>query len=302
MMITSKNIQRSKHPGSLVTVLFLIGLALGLTGCDNDTSDRGTPLGPSSSASVIDISPSVANISRGTEQTFTAVGGTGAFTWTTDTTTLASINAATGVLTALDQDGTITITATDTNGATDTAIARIVGEVLIVTPAAGSLNQGETLTFTATGVDPFFWSVDDITLGIIDTDSGVFTANGSTGTATITVIDSDGNTGTATVTILQGRILMVPSDLTFQTLPSTTIAYTTTGEVGTVFFSLTGEANDYTGATIDTTTGIVTIAAMPTDVEGDQTLTITASDGIVDDGTATLTLIAPVLVTTTDGD
>ena len=233
---------------------------------------------------------------RNGTQTFTATG-TAPFFWTISNTALGSIGTTTGIFTAANTTGQVTVSVTDSTGNTGSAIVTITSpQTLTVTPNASSVTRNGTQAFTATGgTAPFFWSLSNPTLGSIGIGTGIFTAGIATGTSTVTVTDSAGNTGSATVTVVNSSIVVSPGNLSLSALPGRALAYVATGAAGTVVWSLSGATRGYAGATINAVTGVVTITAMPTSVgtaEGNQTLTITAADGIVQSGTATLTLTA----------
>ena len=165
-------------------------------------------------------------------------------------------------------------------------------QALFITPEKVVLTPGGTLTFIATNAKtPVSWTVSNTTLANINVGTGAFTAGTLPGTVTVTVTDATGETATASVTITQSTILVTPSALTLNAIPATAPDFDAVGNVGTVIFSMSG-AVGYTGASIDSDTGVVTITTMPTLAQGNQALTITAADGIATSGTATLTLIA----------
>ncbi len=273
--------------------LFALGY-LFISACENE-SDPGDPVGPSISNPAdksIAVIPEVSTLVKGEEVTFTATGAQDPVTWALSDISLGELIPASGVFTAGHVTGTGTITATDVKGATGTATFTIVDEILIVTPENAIVRQLGTQTFTSTGLTPFFWTVDNTSLGTMGTTSGTFTADNITGTATVSVVDAEGNTGMATVQVIASQIFISPTNLTVEDLPTTPITFAATGQVGTPLFSLTGQDNGYTGATINSATGVVSITAMPTFEEGNQSLTVTAEDGVADSATATLFLIA----------
>jgi hypothetical protein len=74
---------------------------------------------------VVVVTPSPLNISLGNTQIFGANGGTAPYTWMSSDTAVGSIDANSGLFTALSI-GSTTITATDDDGFTATAIANVV--------------------------------------------------------------------------------------------------------------------------------------------------------------------------------
>lgn len=166
-------------------------------------------------------------------------------------------------------------------------------QALFITPENVAVAPGGTLTFTATNAQtPVSWTVSNTNLANINVSSGAFTAGTLPGTVTVTVTDASGETATASVTITQATILVTPSALTLNAIPATAPDFDAVGNVGTVVFTLSGATGGYTGTTIDSNTGVITVTVLPTLVQGNQALTITAADGIATSGTATLTLIA----------
>lgn len=165
--------------------------------------------------------------------------------------------------------------------------------VIFVSPNNTQVAQNGTVTFTvANAATPVQWTVSNTILASIGLTTGILTAGTTPGSLTVTVTDANAATATASVTIVQGVILVTPSTLNLTTLPVAAPDFDATGNIGTVTFALSGATGGYTGATMNTTTGVVTITAMPTLAEGNQTLTITASDGQAVTGTATMTLTA----------
>ncbi|MCX7918077.1 MAG: Ig-like domain-containing protein [bacterium] len=74
---------------------------------------------------VIEVTPASANISLGKTQIFGATGGSQPYTWTSSDTTVGSIDANSGLFTALSL-GTTIITATDNDGFTGTATVVVI--------------------------------------------------------------------------------------------------------------------------------------------------------------------------------
>lgn len=180
---------------------FLIAILLvtAILACTNALED-GTPLGPS--ASSILVLPASGQVPKLGTLTFTAQGGVAPFSFTISTTTVGTIDSATGVFSAANTAGTATITGRDALGTTGTATVTVLANATIgINPNAGVVATGGTLTFTAVGgTAPLFWTTSPATAGTIVIGTGVFTATAA-GTETITVVDSAGNTGTTTVTV-----------------------------------------------------------------------------------------------------
>ncbi|MFQ5450798.1 MAG: Ig-like domain-containing protein [Nitrospinaceae bacterium] len=167
--------------------------------CSNDIND-GTPLGPA--FSTIQVFPASGQVQKLGTLTFTAKGGITPFSWSIATTTVGTIDAATGVFTAANTAGTATVTATDATGSTGTGTVTVLANTTIgVSPSSSIVAVGGTLTFTAVGgTAPFFWTTTGTAVGTIDLNTGVFSAVAA-GTETISVVDSLGNTGSTSVTV-----------------------------------------------------------------------------------------------------
>lgn len=278
----------------LFLVLFSVWIFFA-AGCNNARDNYG-PLGPNAGTPAqasIFINPKVATLNKTATLTLTATGGTSPFTWSVSDPSIATIVSSTGVLTADNKAGTVIVTATDSKGASGVATVTVAASALTVTPASAQVKQLGTQTFTSTGTAPVAWTLSNSAIGTIGATTGAFTASAQTGSGTVTATDARGDVGTATVQVTAAAISVSPSSFTVTTLPTTAIQFTASGALGTVTFTLSGAAGGYTGATIVATTGAVTIAALPTALQGIQTLTITASDGIATSGTATLTVNTP---------
>ncbi len=156
-----------------------------------------------------------------------------------------------------------------------------------VTPAAITLTKNQTLTFSATGgTEPFSWSVDNSTLGSIDSATGVFTAGNNAGSIKVTATDSNGSTGTATVTISNKTLTVIPT--TAQVGKTETQEFTVTGQTDPVFWSITNTAL----GSIDVTTGIFTAGV----TLGTTTVTVLDADG--DTATSSVTVISNTIIVT----
>lgn len=151
---------------------------------------------------------------------------------------------------------------------------------LFVSPNNTQVAQNGTVTFTvANASTPVQWTVSNTTLANIGLTTGILTAGTVPGSLTVTVTDANGKTATASVKVVQGTILITPSTLNLVTLPVATTDFNVTGNIGTVTFVLSGATGGYTGASVDSTSGVLTVTVMPTLAQGNQTLTLTASDG-----------------------
>ena len=273
---------------------------IGLTACQSETD--GGPLGPTNlttSSANITVSPATLSLAKLGTQTFTAIGGSGTFTWSVDNQSLGSIVSDTGVFTAGNSNGTVTITATDFNGATGTATVTITDKSLTLSPSALSIGKQGTQVFTLTGgTEPIFFSVDNTTLGSFGAttaNTATFTAGITGGTANVTVTDADGDSVTGTVTIVSNPVTVTPASVTFSTAGDAQAFTATSPVTGVTFsFALSGQTNSYAGTTITASanagTATVTGTTLPGAVEGNQTLTLTVTDSNGDTGTAQITV------------
>jgi large repetitive protein len=302
-----------KYYGKVIIASGVLFLAIfGLTACESETD--GGPLGPSSvtsSSSLVTVIPAALTVVKGGTLTFTASGGTGAFTWSVSNPTLASIVLNSGAFTAGTTNGSVTVTATDQNGSSGTATVTISDKSLTILPSTAQVGKQGTQTFTVTGgTGPIFFSVDNATIGSMPSNDGAdpldvqstFTAGITAGTLTITAVDSDGDTLTASVTVVSNTVTLTPASVTLPNTAAGVTVFTTGGSVGdipTFSFAISGQSNSYTGAVATPTAGTADVAAtvsiataVPTLAEGDQTLTITATDSNGDSATSQLTLAA----------
>lgn len=309
---TSKN-PAARPTGRNAWLGWAICFLLMAAGCDN-SSGSGGPLGPIGpvAAPLVAVTPATVTLAKGDIFTFAATGGKGPFTWSLDNPTLANIIPTTGVFTAGNQTGALTVTATDSKNATGKASVIISNKKLIISPTTAKVGKGGSLTFIVTGATaPVFWSISDSSIGSIAVGTGVFTAGIVAGTATISLLDADGDTAMASVQVINNTVIVSPASISFSSIPTTPPLFTATGGSGSFTFLVTGFANGYSGASISAappptvTAATIAITAMPTGDttgpplvtgEGNQTLTITATDSNGDFGTALLTLIAPLPV------
>lgn len=162
-----------------------------------------------------------------------------------------------------------------------------------VFPKTTSVTLGSIQTFTATGgTNSFIWSVGDLALGSINSTSAIFTAGVIEGKVKVFATDTNGSVGSGTVTVVRPVIVVTPSSLI---IPSTvtvpfTHTFTATGGASPYTFIASGEQNLYTGSAMNVTTGVLTVTALPTALEGDQNLIITATDSFGDSSTASVNI------------
>jgi len=272
--------------------------------------------------------------SPGDTATFVAVGTTGSgstvsmsglATWTSSAPQIATVNASTGVATAVGQ-GTTTITAqyvnADKTTATGTATLTVTGsgttngdiaQVSIIPSGQTVASPGDTASYTAVGTTAsgltqnldgqVVWSASSPQIATIDAKSGVATGVGQ-GTTTISALytnpDKTIATGTATFTVTGSgtannditTLTIIPGA---QSVPApgdqaTFLVIGNTSSGGTVSLGgqVTWTSSSTTIAQIDPQTGVAT-------GEAAGAVTITASytnpDKTIATGTASFTVI-----------
>jgi len=134
------------------------------------------------------ITPASLTLAEGTSGQFNATGGTAPYTWSVADSTVASIDPATGLLTALLAGQTV-VTASDVNGVSGNA--EITVTTVLVSPDTASLRVGDTQQFSvAGGTAPYSWSVSDNALANIDA-SGLLIAL-AIGSVQVIAVDVNG--------------------------------------------------------------------------------------------------------------
>jgi len=164
------------------------------------------------------VSPISASLMAGTTRQFTATTTdannntlTGrAVSWASSNTAVATINASTGLLTAVAPGGPVTITATS-EGKTGTAsvtVTPVPVATVTVSPSAPTISVGDVLSLTTTLRDAnnnvltgrvVTWNSDAPSVASVNPTTGVV-SGASPGAATITAT-SEGKTGTAYVNV-----------------------------------------------------------------------------------------------------
>ena len=145
--------------------------------------------------------------------------------------------------------------------------------------------KASALTFTTLGgTAPVSWSISNTTIGVIVTDTGVFTATAFAGTATITVVDAVGDTATATIEVLPALLVIAGPNI-INTQAAFVYTATLTSGSALVTASVASSVTTYiedTDFTVAVAANVVTltIADLPELLEGDVTLTLTISDTV----------------------
>jgi len=152
------------------------------------------------------------------DHTFTAIGGTAPYTWST--TAPVSLNASTGQVigTAPDHVGAYhnTVTVTDSTGVSTSitfTLYVVPGPLysVTITPTSATVPTGSTQTFSGQGYDnqgnaisglTYSWSASGGTFATATGPSNTWTAPGSPGTATVTAsATQSGTTATASASV-----------------------------------------------------------------------------------------------------
>jgi uncharacterized protein YjdB len=156
------------------------------------------------------IQPGNAQLTVGQTLQFTATGGATPYRWTSSAPTIASIDAATGLLIARAA-GAATITVTDNAGATASASVNVAaggggggggtGSPIVTPGGVQIVKAGTTRKFSVTGgTGPYTWNTSNATVGTVD-DTGLFTA-AVPGITSVIVRDANGRVGSSSNVIV----------------------------------------------------------------------------------------------------
>lgn len=318
-----------------VTITASIKGYTGLLSATSTVTVTGTGTGTSNNdVATLTIIPSSQTVSSpGETATYEAVGTTvgganvnvnGLLVWSSSSTQIATVNAATGVVTATGP-GTATIAAEYTNAdqtvATGTATFTVTGvgstdndvtSVTIIPGAQSVSSPGDTATYVAIGTTGsgttismqglVTWTVSSPQIATINAQTGVATAVGQ-GTATITAqyinADKTTATGVATLTVTGAgttntdivSVSIIPSTQTVAS-PGDTASYSAVGTTSSgLTQSLTGQviwsSSSTQIGTVDATSGVATAVGQGTTTISAQ---YTNADKTVATGTATFTV------------
>ncbi len=288
------------------------GVAAGtstITATSGSKSGTATVTVAAANLTSITVSPATASIEAGATQQFTATGHyddsstrdlTSSVTWSSSSTSLATINSA-GLATGV-ASGSVTITATSgsvssTAALTVTAVPRTLTSIT-VSPATASVVQGLTTNFTATGHYSDN-STQDLTASVTWTSS-------ATGVATVAAGVATGvSAGTANIVATSGSIsgtaaltVTAPTLSTISVSPATA----TVSAGGTQQFTATGHYNNNTTQDLtssvswtssDTSKATISVTGLATTLASGS-VTITATSGAIS-GNAALTITSATL-------
>ncbi len=260
-MVSDSNIA-SINAAGLLTALIPGQVIVSATDANNISATANATI------TTVVVSPDSASLRITDTLQFSATGGSPAYIWSSSDTTIASIDAATGLLSALTL-GTVQVTAMDANGFSDTS-GNITVSNIAISPNTAILAVTNTQQFTATGgTEPYTWNSANLAIATIST-TGLLTAV-SAGTTQITVTDAAGSRITSgDISVLD--IIVTPQTATV--LINASLQFNASG--GTAPYSWT--VSDNTVATIDVSTGLLTGI-----VAGSVVVTATDADGIAGD-------------------
>ena len=138
------------------------------------------------------ISPEVALLNIGDQQSFSASGGVQPYIWSSTNPLVASIDASTGMLTALSAGQTQVIVHDTNNFSVHSGVIDVAPRAaLSMFPRDGTLSVSETLQFSAQGGSPpYAWVSSDPSVAVIN-GMGNLTAM-APGSTVITLTDASG--------------------------------------------------------------------------------------------------------------
>jgi uncharacterized protein YjdB len=190
---------------SISTTGALVGLAAGTvtvtaTDATGLTGTSGAITIVAGTSPALGIQPGSAQLTVGQTLQFSASGGSTPYRWSSSVPTVASIDAATGLLIARAA-GSATITVTDSRGTTASATVTVVSGgggggggagAMTVTPGGVQIVRvGATLKFTASGgTAPYTWVSSNPGVGSVD-GNGLFTGV-APGIGSVIVRDANG--------------------------------------------------------------------------------------------------------------
>ena len=231
----------------LISFSFLVyscGKSEGNAPSSSLTPDPGSP-------SALVISPSTIQMVVNSSTTFTATGGTGAYSYSVFSGG-GVVLSTTGVYTAPALAGSTVVRVTDGAGQVADAVITVLA-ALQISPTSQSLSVNQTHTFSATGgVPPIAYSVVS-GAGTVNSSTGVYTAPGTATSAVIRATDSLGNISDATVNVFVGLgISPNPASVSI----NQTVTFTAAGGSTPYTYSLVSGAGS-----IDSSTGVYTAPA-----------------------------------------
>lgn len=294
-------------PGSRAASLFLLAFACILAGCGGGSSSSSSG-GSQPTISTITVSPASPSIAVGATQQFTATAKDSSgntisgvtFTWSSNTTSVATINSsglATGVAPGTTQ---ITASAGGVTSSPDTlTVTAPVVASITVSPSSPSIAVGATQQFTATAKDgsgntisgvTFTWSSNNTSVATIDS-NGLATAL-LAGSTQITASAANVTSGPETLTVtpastVSSITVTVPGPVIFAAGNQETVSITVSNDQPSDVLSFTTSSNrtPCTPAVCGTFGAIAGTAG-----SGNYTLSYTPPATLTEDTSVTLTV------------
>jgi hypothetical protein len=147
------------------------------------------------------ISPTSLTLSTNSTYSFSSSGGATPYTYSLLSGS-GSVNSSTGLYTAASSTGTATVRVTDAQGSTSDCGVTIL-ESLALNPSSQAVEVNKTKAYVASGgVGTYSYSIH-AGVGTINSATGIYTAPGSSGSATIKVTDSQSNVAYSTITVYE---------------------------------------------------------------------------------------------------
>ena len=241
-------------------------------------------------AAVVTVTPAVANIAVGGTALFSAASTDvldTSFAWTSDDTSVATVNATTGVVAGVGV-GSTTIRATGSNsGVVGTATVNVsAAPVVTVTPDPATVQVGNTVQLSATSTDAldttFTWASSDTGVATVDQSSGEVTGVAEGSALIFATGANSGAVGSATVNVTAPVVTVTLATTSVLVGNTVQLSASSTDALDTSF---TWASDDTDVATVNAATGLVTGVA-----EGTATISATGSNsGSV--GTATVDVV-----------
>jgi Bacterial Ig-like domain (group 2) len=212
----------SHHPRFVPSPLALRGAALmALLATAAACGGSDSPSQPVCAVSAVAVTAPVTQLQVGKTTTMTAAvtqancTPTVQATWESSQPTVASVDAASGVVTAVAAGGPVTITAKaqGKSGTAQLTVTQVPVATVVVTPATGTIALGETQQLTATVRDAdgaaltgrtIAWTSSDQTIATVS-QTGVVTPVAPGAAAVTITATSETKTGTAALTVIAAQ-------------------------------------------------------------------------------------------------
>lgn len=242
-------------------------------------------LGNTSSSSItvtsaLSLNPATANLVVNGNQTFSASGGTGPYSYSI-LSGGGSINSSTGVFTAPATANTVVVQVTDSLSATATSSVT-VNPALTISPVTINLSVNGSLTFAASGgVAPRTFSILS-GAGTVNSSSGLYTAPATAGSAVVRVTDSLGNTADSNINVTNS-LGITPAAMTMAV--NNTTQFSAVGGLAPFTYSILSG-----GGSINSSTGVFNAPATAGSV------VVQVTDSLGSTANATVTVAAALTI------